>query len=49
MLVVRITKSEKKAKRFEKKAEYLPLICRKEFVLKSGKTETKELTGNLPI
>ena len=30
-----------------KKAKYLSLICWKEFVLKSGKTENQELPGNL--
>ena len=31
-----------------KKAKYLSLICRKDFVLKSCKTENQELPGNLP-
>ena len=33
---------------FLKKAKYLSLICWKEFVLKSGKNENKELQRNTP-
>ena len=31
-----------------KNPKYLSLMCWKEFVLKSGKTENQELPGNLP-
>ena len=39
MLIVRITKSENKAKQYEKKPNIF---------LKIGKTENQELLGNLP-
>ena len=43
ILVVRVKTKQKSMKN----AKYLSLIFWKEFVLKNGKTENQELTGNL--